>query len=201
MLSGLRVRKIVSRRADLEDLMRDHPVAETELQTLVETVRQQLPPVQQQGVQRIEARDGGFAVGAQGAGSRVIVYRDHDTPPTRTGVALRPAADLGTTTAEISRAVFVAALTGPLAYRDAKRALATAGLGADADRLLTDHAYCYLPGAPSTVLEPLPRPPRRGLPGTLPPRPRPPRPRLAALVSSRRATSHTSWNTATVSGR
>lgn len=62
---------------------------------------------------------------------------------------------LGTTTAEISRASFVAALTGPLAYREAKSALKTAGLGADADRLLTDHAYCYPPGASSTVLEPL----------------------------------------------
>ncbi|WP_326770401.1 hypothetical protein OG978_42290 (plasmid) [Streptomyces sp. NBC_01591] len=62
---------------------------------------------------------------------------------------------LGTTTAEISRAAFVAALTGPLPYRDAKRALTTAGLGADTDRLLTDHAYCYPPGTSSTVLEPL----------------------------------------------
>ncbi|MDT0322270.1 hypothetical protein [Streptomyces millisiae] len=62
---------------------------------------------------------------------------------------------LGTTTAELSRAAFVAALTGPLPYPEAKRALRTAGLGADADRLLTDHAYCYPPGASSTVLEPL----------------------------------------------
>ncbi|MFD5317372.1 hypothetical protein [Streptomyces sp. NPDC127098] len=62
---------------------------------------------------------------------------------------------LGTTTAELSRAAFVAALTGPLPYPEAKRVLGTAGLGADADRLLTDHAYCYPPGASSTVLEPL----------------------------------------------
>ncbi|MFD6533522.1 type VII secretion system-associated protein [Streptomyces sp. NPDC060184] len=68
---------------------------------------------------------------------------------------LRESGALGTTTTEISRAVFVAALTGPLAYRDAKKALTTAGLDADADRLLTDHAYCYPPGAPGTVLEPL----------------------------------------------
>ncbi|WP_329390949.1 hypothetical protein [Streptomyces sp. NBC_01716] len=62
---------------------------------------------------------------------------------------------LGSSTAEISRTAFVAALTGPLPYREAKGALESAGLGADADRLLTDHAYCYPPGASDTVLEPL----------------------------------------------
>ncbi|MFD7459229.1 MULTISPECIES: ATP-binding protein [unclassified Streptomyces] len=62
---------------------------------------------------------------------------------------------LSTTPAEMSRAAFVAALTGPLPYREAKAALETAGLGAGADRLLTDHAYCYPPGASTTVLEPL----------------------------------------------
>ncbi|WP_327250250.1 type VII secretion system-associated protein [Streptomyces sp. NBC_01244] len=62
---------------------------------------------------------------------------------------------LGSTREEISRAAFVAALTGPLPYREAKAALKTAALDADADRLLTDHAYCYPPGASGTVLEPL----------------------------------------------
>lgn len=62
--------------------MQDHPRAAAELRTLVGAIRQQLPPARQQWVQRIEARDGGFAVGAQGPGSRVIVHRDRETPPT-----------------------------------------------------------------------------------------------------------------------
>ncbi|WP_331748986.1 hypothetical protein OG520_42770 (plasmid) [Streptomyces sp. NBC_00984] len=62
---------------------------------------------------------------------------------------------LGSTRVEISRAAFVAALTGPLACREAKGALKTAGLGPDTDRLLTDHAYCYPSGASGTVLESL----------------------------------------------
>ncbi|WP_405801063.1 hypothetical protein [Streptomyces sp. NBC_01506] len=68
---------------------------------------------------------------------------------------LHDAGSLSSTTTEISRAAFVAALTGSLPYREAKGALEKAGLGADADRLLTDHAYCYPPGASDTVLEPL----------------------------------------------
>ncbi|MEW2121215.1 hypothetical protein AB0945_39980 [Streptomyces sp. NPDC005474] len=78
---AVRQAQIVLWREDLENLMHDHPQAEAELRTLMEAIRQQLPPVQQHWVQRIEARDGGFAVGAQGPGSRVIVYRDRDTPP------------------------------------------------------------------------------------------------------------------------
>ncbi|MFJ7785499.1 hypothetical protein ACIQY8_22905 [Streptomyces albidoflavus] len=68
---------------------------------------------------------------------------------------LHEAGAVGATDAEISRAAFVAALTGALPYREAKDALESAGLGATADRLLGDHAYCYPPGAPDTVLEPL----------------------------------------------
>lgn len=62
---------------------------------------------------------------------------------------------LGTGQRELSRAAFVAALTGPLPYREARETLELAGLGTDADRLLTDHAYCYPPGAADVVLEPL----------------------------------------------
>ncbi|WP_419999367.1 hypothetical protein [Streptomyces boninensis] len=62
---------------------------------------------------------------------------------------------LGASTAELARAAFVASLTGPLPYREALQALDLAGLGADADRLLTGHAYCYPPGDSGTVLEPL----------------------------------------------
>lgn len=81
----VRQAQIVRWQEDLEDLMQEHPDAAAELRTLVEAIRQQLPPVQQQWVQRIEARDGGFAVGAQGPGSRVIVHHDRDTPPTGEG--------------------------------------------------------------------------------------------------------------------
>ncbi|MEU1035916.1 hypothetical protein ABZ402_46055 [Streptomyces mirabilis] len=81
----VRQAQIVRWREDLEDLMHDHPDAEAELQALVEAIRQQLPPVQQQWIMRIEARDGGFAVGAQGPGSRIIVHHDRDTPPTGNG--------------------------------------------------------------------------------------------------------------------
>ncbi|SDW93219.1 hypothetical protein SAMN05216215_1006116 [Saccharopolyspora shandongensis] len=60
-----------------------------------------------------------------------------------------------TTPAEMCRAVFTAALTGPLGYRDAKAALDTAGAAADTDRMLADHTTCYPPADPRTVLEPL----------------------------------------------
>ncbi|AJE85471.1 TPR repeat-containing protein [Streptomyces albus] len=61
----------------------------------------------------------------------------------------------GTCPKQLSRVVFTAALTGALGYREARAVLGTAGLGADPDRLLDDHAYCYPPSAPGTVLEPL----------------------------------------------
>lgn len=77
----VRQAQIVRWREDLEDLMQDHPDAEAELRTLVETIQQQLPPVQQQWNMRIEARDGGFAGGAQGPGAKFIVHHDRDTPP------------------------------------------------------------------------------------------------------------------------
>ncbi|MER7767013.1 tetratricopeptide repeat protein [Kitasatospora sp. NPDC096140] len=70
----------------------------------------------------------------------------HDPAGGRTG--------LDSTPLELSRAVFVAALTGALPYRDARHALARAGL-ADADRVLDDHGYCYPPTAPDSALEPL----------------------------------------------
>ncbi|TDC37900.1 hypothetical protein E1211_09060, partial [Micromonospora sp. 15K316] len=46
---------------------------------------------------------------------------------------------------QMRRAVFTAALTGPLAYRDAKAALERVGVGGDTDRVLTDHTFCYPP--------------------------------------------------------
>ncbi|MFD6533523.1 hypothetical protein [Streptomyces sp. NPDC060184] len=81
----VRQRQIVRWQEDLEDLMRDHPVVEAELRALVEAVRQQLPPVQPQWVQHIDARDGGLAAGAQGPGSKVILHSDRDTPPAGDG--------------------------------------------------------------------------------------------------------------------
>lgn len=53
------------------------------------------------------------------------------------------------------RAVFTAALTGPLGYRDARAALDRVGVGGDPDQVLADHAFCYPPVDPRTVLEPL----------------------------------------------
>jgi hypothetical protein len=55
----------------------------------------------------------------------------------------------------LSRAAFVAALTGPMGHRDAEGVLTTVGLGPDADRVLADHTSCYPPADPGTVLEPL----------------------------------------------
>ncbi len=74
------------------------------------------------------------------------VRNGHDPSGGRAGIDSTPL--------ELSRAVFVAALTGALPYRDARTALARVGL-ADADRVLGDHSYCYPPGAPDSVLEPL----------------------------------------------
>lgn len=77
-------RKQIDRwQEDLEYLLRDHPGAEADLRALVETIRQQ-PDVEQRYTQNIEARDGGFAVGAQGPGSSVIVH-DRETPPAGDG--------------------------------------------------------------------------------------------------------------------
>lgn len=81
----VRQKQIVRWQEDLEDLLHDHPDAEADLRALVETVRQELPPVKQRWIMRIEARDGGFAVGAQGPGSSVIVHGDRETPPAGDG--------------------------------------------------------------------------------------------------------------------
>lgn len=60
-------------------------------------------------------------------------------------------ATFATTPDLMSRAVFVAALTGPLGYRDATAALAVVG----ADQALADHTFCYPPADQRTVLQPL----------------------------------------------
>ncbi|SCG44843.1 hypothetical protein GA0070609_1542 [Micromonospora echinaurantiaca] len=59
-----------------------------------------------------------------------------------------------TTPTQLRRAVFTAALTGPLGYREARAALDRVGVG-DADQVLGDHTFCYPPADPRTVLEPL----------------------------------------------
>ncbi|GLY67932.1 tetratricopeptide repeat protein [Amycolatopsis taiwanensis] len=59
-----------------------------------------------------------------------------------------------TTPEGMAQVVFTATLTGPLAYQDAKAALGSVGIG-DADRALADHARCYPPADPRTVLEPM----------------------------------------------
>ncbi|MEN3539808.1 hypothetical protein AAH991_32190 [Microbispora sp. ZYX-F-249] len=56
---------------------------------------------------------------------------------------------------QMRRAVFTAVLTGALGYRDARAVLDAVGVGGDTDRVLTDHAFCYPPADPRTVLEPL----------------------------------------------
>ncbi|MHA4820151.1 hypothetical protein ACXZ65_38035 [Streptomyces aculeolatus] len=56
---------------------------------------------------------------------------------------------------QMRRTVFTASLTGPMGYRDARAALDAVGVGGDADRVLTDHTFCYPPTDPRTALEPL----------------------------------------------
>jgi tetratricopeptide (TPR) repeat protein len=65
---------------------------------------------------------------------------DHDTPPT-----------------VMARTVFTAVLTGPLPHPDATTLLGDIEQERPAERILTDHTYCYPPTDParSTVLEPL----------------------------------------------
>ncbi|MFC7547768.1 hypothetical protein [Plantactinospora sp. GCM10030261] len=70
-------------REDIEDLLRDNPEAEDELRTLLDEISQQLPPIPQRWIQHIEARDGGFAVGAQGPGSQIILHRYAAPEPDR----------------------------------------------------------------------------------------------------------------------
>ena len=75
----------------------------------------------------------------------------YDTGATRDTAGGRAA--FGTVPEQMSRAVFTAALTGPLGYRDAKAALDIVSVGTD--RVLADHTFCYPPADPRTVLEPL----------------------------------------------
>lgn len=77
----------------------------------------------------------------------------YDTGTSRDTAGGRAAFD--TVPERMSRAVFTAALTGPLGHRDAKAALDAVGVGTDADRVLADHTFCYPPTDPRTVLEPL----------------------------------------------
>lgn len=65
------------------------------------------------------------------------------------------AAEINWHVTKLARTAFVAALTGPLEYADAKTALAATGIGGDTDRALADHKLCYPPADPRTLLEPL----------------------------------------------
>ncbi|SEG95210.1 hypothetical protein SAMN05216223_13265 [Actinacidiphila yanglinensis] len=76
---GVRDGQIGRWRDDFEDLLRDHPEAEGELRGLIQEIQRQLPPVRQQWVQHITARDGGSAYGAQGPGSSVNVHHHADS--------------------------------------------------------------------------------------------------------------------------
>lgn len=77
----VRQKQIVRWQEDLADLIREHPDVSAELRTLVRTLQQELPPVQQQWIQRIEARDGGRAFGVQGTGSKLVFHQDEEDPP------------------------------------------------------------------------------------------------------------------------
>jgi hypothetical protein len=63
---------------ELEDLLRSDSDAASEVQTLVEEIRAELPENQRSWVMNIIAKDQGHAYGAQGTGARVIV---HQAPP------------------------------------------------------------------------------------------------------------------------
>lgn len=68
--------QIVRWREDFEDLVNEHPDAEAELRSLVEATARLVPAVEHRWNQHVEARDGGFAVGAIGPGSQVVVHGD-----------------------------------------------------------------------------------------------------------------------------
>lgn len=88
---GVSDRQIERWRDDFEDLLRDHPEAEGELRGLIQEIQRQLPPVRQQWVQHITARDGGSAHGAQGPGSSVNIHyhagSGHQPPVPHGGLA------------------------------------------------------------------------------------------------------------------
>ena len=68
----------------------------------------------------------------------------------------RPAEPLAATPTELGRTVYVATLTGTLTPAVAGTALARARVsGTDVTRLIDDHAACYPPDDPGTVLEAL----------------------------------------------
>ena len=68
-----------------------------------------------------------------------------------------PGLEFQTPPSVMSRAVFTAALTGPVNHRIGKTILDGLNLELSSDRVLTDHAACYPPDDPrlATVLEPL----------------------------------------------
>jgi tetratricopeptide (TPR) repeat protein len=55
---------------------------------------------------------------------------------------------------EMTRAVFLATLTGPIPHQQARVLYHTAGIR-DADQIITDHTHCYPSANPRTVSEPL----------------------------------------------
>jgi len=71
-------------RADLVDLLREHPDTEAELRSLIAEVQRELPPAGGYWVQQVTARDGGSAYGALGPGSSVHVHH-HTGTGTGTG--------------------------------------------------------------------------------------------------------------------
>ncbi|MGK4585927.1 hypothetical protein [Kitasatospora sp. HPMI-4] len=80
--AAVREGEIARWQADLVDLLRELPDTEDGLLALIRELQQQLPPVRQQWVQHVTARDGGSAYGALGPGSSVHVH--HHTGPAPT---------------------------------------------------------------------------------------------------------------------
>ena len=63
--------------------------------------------------------------------------------------------DFHTPPSVMARTVFTAALTGPANHRKGREILSQLDVEGHPDRLLGDHAACYPPTAPDSVLEPL----------------------------------------------
>jgi hypothetical protein len=88
---AVRTNQIARWQDDLFDLLSDRPETEGELRALIDDIQQQFPPVQQQWIQHVTARDGGSAFGALGPDSSVNVhYHTSDgelptTPPAGPG--------------------------------------------------------------------------------------------------------------------
>lgn len=104
----------------------------------------------------VDARARGLRAPGDMAGvSSYLLDRERRHWANLSGAGEKEGHDYGTRPEAMAHTVFTAALTGAMGYEQGTRLLRGLDMRCDPFRLLADHALCYPPADPDTVLEPL----------------------------------------------